>query len=202
MKKILIREFSSKHNGTIQLFQKDNQYSVVVNNYEESGDSIEQIWEEVCKEFYQGEIPDTILVLGFATGSIMHAIRSLWPSCTVTGVELDPIMIDIAKKYFPQNLKDVNIVISDAVDYVRKLPDDHSIDLVITDCYIGGIEPKQMKTLRYLHKLKRISKRVLINQLFLPDTPSEMAKIAYLRELDATYTVRILKLPYNIIVEY
>lgn len=202
MKKNLIREFSSKYNGTIQLFQKDNQYSVVTDGFEESGDSIEQIWDKVLREFYQGKKPHTILILGFATGSIMHAIHSLWPTCIVTGVELDPIMIDIGKKYFPQNLKGVNIVIGNAVDYVRKLPDDHSIDLVVMDCYIGGVEPKQMKAIKFLHKLKRISRRVIINQLFLPDTLSEMAKIAYLRELDTAYTVRILKLPYNIIVEY
>ena len=202
MTKNLIKEFPSKYNGTIQLFQEDGALSVEVGGFVESGDPIEEIWKDVCTNFYEGENPDTILILGFGTGSIMKAIRDLWPSSQVTGIEIDPNMITIAKKYFPLNIKGVTLVTGNAVDYVRKLPDTKSIDLIIMDCYIGGTEPDNMKTLKFLRKLKRASKRVLLNQLFLPNQPAEMAKIDYLRELDTQYAVRILKLPYNMIIEY
>ena len=202
MTKNLIKEFPSKYNGTIQLFQEDGALSVEVGGFVESGDPIEEIWKDVCTNFYEGENPDTILILGFGTGSIMKAIRDLWPSSQVTGIEIDPNMITIAKKYFPLNIKGVTLVTGNAVDYVRKLPDTKSIDLIIMDCYIGGTEPDNMKTLKFLRKLKRASKRVLLNQLFLPNQPAEMAKIDYLLELDTQYAVRILKLPYNMIIEY
>lgn len=204
MTKQLVREYQSKYNGTIQVAKTDGQYAVEVDSFIESGQELEIVWDEVFSAFFLPKEKDirNILILGFGAGSVMHSIRKSWPNALVTGVEIDPVMITIAKKYFPENLHTVNIIVQDAVKFVRKLPDVLSFDVVIVDCYIGGQESSTIKKIAFLKKLKRIARRVLFNQLFLSQSKTEIAKLAFLRELDTLYTVRTLKLPYNIIIEY
>jgi hypothetical protein len=59
-----------------------------------------------------------------------------------------------------------------------------------------------MKTLSFLQDLKKISHRVLLNQLFLSEKKTELRKIEFLSALDKLYPVKALKLPYNIIISY
>lgn len=202
MKKRLVKSFPSKINGYIELYEKNGEYLVEVDSFTESGHNVQALWEEVFDSLVQDDAIKRILVLGFGAGSVMHAIRARWPNSTVTGVEIDPVMLKIAHKYFPANCADVTIHTADATSFIRKQPDVIAYDLIIVDCYIGGNEPSSVKTIKFLRKLKRIGTHILINQLFIPKSKLDFAKLAYLKELDTLFKVRTMKLPFNIIIEY
>ncbi|RED27138.1 spermine/spermidine synthase [Flavobacterium cutihirudinis] len=76
-----------------------------------------------------------ILVLGVAGGSVIKTlVDEIEYKGKITGVEIDPDMIEIANQYF--NLKDIKqleIVIDDAFEFVLKTKDKY--DLIIVDIF-------------------------------------------------------------------
>lgn len=196
------KTFSSTVNGTITLTQKHGACALLVDGFTQSGKDIEAIWYEAFEKLLPDAQIRNILILGFGAGSIMTPLKKRWPNALVSGIELDPVIIEIAQEYFPKNLSRVSITATDAVSFVKGLPEQVVFDLVIVDCYIGGKQPEKSKTFDFLLSLKRISEYVIFNQVFLPGKRSEMEKISFLPLLDKTYPVKALKLPYNIIIGF
>lgn len=194
--------FHSDFNGEIELKTGKGGYSLTVDGFIQSGAYMEGLWNGAFEELVPKMEINNILLLGFGAGSIVAPIKSRWPKCFIRAVEIDPVMIEIARKYFPENTNGVDIVNSDAIEFLRSLPKKLSFDLIVVDCYIGGAEPEDIKTIDFLLNLKKVSKWVLLNQIFLPLKQSEMKRIEFLKDLDTYYPVKILKLPYNIIIEF
>lgn len=203
MKTNLITRFSSKHNGKIELIQKNGAYSIVVDQTVQSGELLEALWEESFEKLLPKEITiNNILILGFGAGSVMTPLRERWPKARVEAVEIDQTMIKIAKRYFPENLKGVNLSKHDGIKYIQSLEKKTTYDLVLVDCYIGNKQPGETIALNFMLDLKKIAQHVLLNQLFLPQQKGEMKKVEFLLELDKIYPVNALKLPYNIIISF
>lgn len=202
MKKNAPKIFSSPINGQITLTKQHGSYALIVDGFTQSGKDIEAIWHEAFEKLLPNTHIRNILILGFGAGSIMHPIKKRWKNALVSAIELDPVMIEIAEKYFPQNFNRVSLTTTDAVTFVKGLPKRIIFDLVIVDCYIGGIQPKSSRTFALLMNLKEIATHVLFNQVFLPNKKSEMEKIAFLPLLDKSHPVKALKLPYNIIIGF
>ena len=88
---------------------------------------VEKLWKKALEEItYNAN--GRALIFGLGCGSVVKVL----PSMKVTGVEIDPVMVDIGKRYF--NLDRVKIVIGDAT----KLKFKERFDLIIVDLYIGG----------------------------------------------------------------
>jgi len=197
-----IKSFSSHYNGKIDLQKDKNGYTLLVNSYMQSGRNIEFIWDETFDQLIPKLNLQKILLFGFAGGSIITPLRKKWPDANITAIEIDPVMIKLAREYFPQNTKGVKLINGDAIKFITKLKAEKAYDLVIVDCYIGSTQPQQSTLIPFLVKLKILAGTVLLNQLFLPNQKNEIKKIAFLKTLDTLYSVKILKLPYNIIIEF
>lgn len=76
-----------------------------------------------------------ILVLGVAAGSVIKTItEEIKFKGKITGVEIDPVAIDIANKYFELNkINNLEIVIDDAFEFVLKTKEKY--DLIIIDIF-------------------------------------------------------------------
>ena len=76
---------------------------------------------------------DDILVLGVAGGSVMKTlVNEIHFEGKITGVEIDPQVIDIANEYFDlKEIKNLNIVIDDAFEFVLKTKEKY--DLIVID---------------------------------------------------------------------
>ncbi len=76
-----------------------------------------------------------ILVLGVAGGSVIKTLTNeINYKNKITGVEIDPDVIEIANKYFHLNqIKNLNIIIDDAFEYVLKTKNKY--DLIIIDIF-------------------------------------------------------------------
>lgn len=198
-----MKTFSSEHNSEIQLSKKDGEYQLYVNGFVESGKEVEEIWDKAFNKFLTSEKIKNVLVLGFAAGSVVKLLRERFPNCKITGVEIDPVMIEIAKEYFPENLHNTDIKIQDAVDYVNSAPKTLTFDFIIVDCYLNGSDQlKDSKDINFLLDLKKIGKKILINQLLFPKNVDPLKKTEYLKNLNKIHSVHVLRLPYNVMVEY
>ena len=78
---------------------------------------------------------DHILVLGVAGGSVIKTlVDEINYKGKITGVEIDPDMIQIANQYFNLNeIKQLEIIIDDAFEFVLKTKDCY--DLIIIDIF-------------------------------------------------------------------
>ncbi|MEK7566036.1 MAG: methyltransferase domain-containing protein, partial [Patescibacteria group bacterium] len=128
----------SKFNGEIKLKKFFGRYSVWVGGYEQSGPLVEKLWHKALKEV----LLRNVLILGLGCGSILKPLLKKYPHSQITGVEIDPVMIALGKKYFNlDKIANLKIIIADATK--TKLKDD--FDLIIYDLYSGGELPKIIK---------------------------------------------------------
>ena len=134
----------------------------------QSGGLINDIWKPVVTSIKQQVT--SVLILGLATGTLANIIAKKYKGVKVTGVEIDPVMIEIGKKYFEldkiPNLKIVNI---DANKYKFE-----KVDLILVDLYLGDTPPKFIYTEKFLKKLRKFGTTVVINHLFYD--PQKKAK--------------------------
>lgn len=79
--------------------------------------------------------PKRILLLGLGGGSLAHYLQRHYPDCHLTIVEINPIIIDVAKKYFylPPTSDKFTIINADAQDYFRKTQE--QFDAILLDIY-------------------------------------------------------------------
>lgn len=198
--------FHSPFNGAIELVPENDSYTLLVGGYIQSGTIMEKVWKEAFKSLVPRLKAKNVLILGLGAGSITPVIRKANQNSSIVGVEIDEVMIKIAQDYFPENLQNIDVKVDDAIRFVNQLVKKKQkgpiFDLIVVDCYIGDKQPEDTKTLKFLVSLKTIGKTVLVNQLFLPNKPSELKKISFLKQLDKYYPAKILKLPYNIIIVY
>ncbi|MCX6782934.1 MAG: hypothetical protein NTZ20_02995 [Candidatus Levybacteria bacterium] len=91
------------------------------------------------------------LVLGVCGGDVIRAILKYYPDSIIRGVEIDPVMITIAKEHFELDIKSHPIDIEDAISWVNK----HKklikkYDLIIVDLFIGPLNPQEARNKNYL----------------------------------------------------
>lgn len=110
----------------------------------ESGSFLEKIWKQPLQHIYNKYDIKDCLILGFGGGSAARIILSLWPDVRITGVELDPLMIKLGKKYLHLSTEGIKIIIDDAYGFVDKnFTNTPRYSLVLVDLFIdGNISPK------------------------------------------------------------
>ncbi|HEX9978937.1 MAG TPA: fused MFS/spermidine synthase [Flavobacterium sp.] len=76
-----------------------------------------------------------ILILGVAAGSVIHTLmKELKFTGKITGVEIDPEIIEIANQYFHlDKMRNVEIILDDAFEFVLKT--NKKYDLIIVDIF-------------------------------------------------------------------
>lgn len=127
-----IEEVDSQINGQIKVVKSWGKYSVWVGGFEQSGNFyVEKIWREKLSEIKRDI--KSVLVLGFGCGTVAQIINKKWPKAKITGVEIDPIMVELAKKYFHPKAK---IIIGDGRKFVRQKSE--RFDLILVDSYLGN----------------------------------------------------------------
>jgi len=83
--------------------------------------------------FRPGELR-RILVLGVGGGAVIQNLRRFVQPRQITGVELNPVHLSVAKRFFGVHGDDVQLIEADAIDWVRQY-DGPAFDLVIDDLF-------------------------------------------------------------------
>lgn len=124
----------SKFNGVIKVTKYRGNYSVWVGGFEQSGPIyVEKLWRSALNNITIQQ-SNNILILGLGCGTLAPLIFKKWPEAKIVGVEIDPTMINLGKKYFNlSGYKNLKIIQGDAKK--QKLT---GYDLIICDAYLGG----------------------------------------------------------------
>ncbi len=81
-----------------------------------------------------------ILFLGVAGGTALKQLATVYPTAEITGVELDPAVIDVARRYFGlADEPNVKLVAEDARWYLGA--DKQIYDIIALDLYVTGHVP-------------------------------------------------------------
>lgn len=134
----------------------------------QSGGIVNSIWQSTLRKLKTENIKKC-LILGLGGGTAAQLILKIWPRVEVTGVDIDPIIVELGKKYL--NLKNVKIVVCDALKY----PINQKYDLILVDLFNGDEFPKKFETLKFFKSLKN-SKIVVFNRLYYKNKKKEANK--------------------------
>lgn len=84
--------------------------------------------------FYPVESIKHVLVLGVGGGAVIHQLQRYVQPDKIIGVELNPVHIMVAKRYFGISSKDAHLVEADAVEWLKNYSGP-AFDLIIDDLF-------------------------------------------------------------------
>lgn len=182
----VLEEANSKFNGKVTVVT-DLAWGthIKAGGITQSGGVVTSIWKTTFKEIpklQNSKTPNT-LVLGVAGGDVLKLIRKNWPKAKITGVDIDPVIVEMGKKHMKLDEINAQIIIKDAIDFVKipkfqnsKTP---KFDLIIVDVYLGRDFPSKFATLKFTKKIKSLLARggiAIFNRLYYDEKKGEADK--------------------------
>ena len=154
-----VASFQSPFNRDIKIIEKNTRTSLVVNGVEQSGEYVDTLFRRAFTRLSAGHpgSVNRIAVIGIGGGIAIRKLRDLYPKAHITGVDIDPVVVDAAKKYFHLgSVSNCSLLIWDAEKYVRKpVTSSSRFDLVIVDIYIGNDVPGFVTQKPFLSGIKK-----------------------------------------------
>lgn len=151
----VLEERKSKFNGKISAIQSFawGKY-IQVDGLTQSGGVVTGVWKSTLK-YLKKKRSDVgrVLILGLGGGSVAVLIDQLFNYLNITGVDIDPIMIELGRKYLGLDRIDVKTEISDAENFLKS--DDTLYDLIIVDTYQGDKFPEKFTSDKFLKEVKK-----------------------------------------------
>ena len=158
----ILEERESKYNGHLRVVKSIGLGTYIqAEGLTQSGGIVETIWKSTLKRIHKSLATNhKTLILGLGGGTVAKLIRKIWPDAKITGVDIDPVMVELGKKYLGLERANVEIKIADALSFLtihQSLFTNHftnHFDLVIIDLYNGDQFPEKFGELGFLNKLK------------------------------------------------
>ena len=96
-----------------------------------------------------------VLILGFGAGSVAHILqKELRLNCKITGVEMDPVVLELANQYFDlKSYQNTQVVCDDAFHFVSH--DTNMYDLIVIDLFIERRVPKAFLSSNFIKQVKQ-----------------------------------------------
>lgn len=154
----------------------------------QSGGVAETVWRTSLRTIVNSRLSiDDCLILGLGGGSIAKLVRKNWPKCHITGVEIDPIMVDLGKKYLNLDKYKVDIKIIDAQKFCHQ-PSAISYQLICIDMYIGNDVPKKFEQLEFIKEVEGMLANdgmTIFNRLYYG--PKRASAIKFQQKLESVF---------------
>jgi len=160
-----IAEYDSKYSGHIYI-KKDWPFGNVyisTGPVTQSGWVVKEVWSPALKKV--GLQNKTWLILGVAGATIPNEISRQFHPKEMVGVEIDPVMIQIAKMHFgTDSLPYFRLIKADAKTFVKKSKDTY--DYVLVDMYYRDLLPSFVYEDSFVKQIKRLGKTAIFNHLY------------------------------------
>ncbi|MAG59825.1 hypothetical protein CMO96_03500 [Candidatus Woesebacteria bacterium] len=150
----ILEEVNSPINGKIQVVRTLEGTRILAGGLSQSGWLVKKVWDTALKKVKKsGNDISQVLILGLGGGSAAELVQKYWPNSKIVGVDVDPLMINLGKKYLSlHEVKNLKIVEADAEKWVKK--QQGSFDLILIDIYTGYHTPDKFKTTKFLKTIK------------------------------------------------
>jgi len=116
----------------------------------QSGGVVSDVWRTTLWKIKKFKIKNC-LILGLGGGSAALLVKRFWSDAKITGVDIDPVMVELGKKYL--GLKKVRVVIKDAEDFIKKTK--RKFDLILVDTYVGYEYPEKFEKDEFAYSVKK-----------------------------------------------
>jgi spermidine synthase len=171
----ILEERDSKYNGHLKVSRSLGFGTYIqAEGLTQSGGIVEAIWKQTLKRINNLQFTiNNCLILGLGGGTVAKLIRKNWPGAKIIGIDIDPLMVELGKKYLGLGQVDVEIKIQDAYDFYGMF------DLIIIDLYNGENFPEKFGNIYFLSKVKNSLKRdgvVIFNRTYYGDKRPETVK--------------------------
>ncbi|HCE48639.1 MAG: hypothetical protein UY17_C0026G0007 [Candidatus Beckwithbacteria bacterium GW2011_GWC2_47_9] len=195
-----IKEGRSPINGLYKVVMWFNRPRLIIGNMVQSGGAVRKIWHKGIHHLKAKHIRvKRALIIGLGCGDCAFEIKRHWRKAKMTGVEIDPHVVEMARCYFDlATIKNLNISVADGIDYVAKMSRGKKptkFDLIIVDAYLGNDMPKSFKTKTWFKQLAKLLTHngvVIYNHLFydqyrlaaekfIKDLETEFGKVTLVR---------------------
>lgn len=197
---IPIEVCSSEFNSVLEVTLNRGRYVLDAQNSNYSFGALYTIFKNTFIDLGITEKPiKNCLLLGLGGGSVVNLLQKKHNlSIPITAVEIDPVVIDLGKKYFNlNNYKDLSIINEDAFDFAMYC--NKRFDMIIVDLYINDVVPDKFHSsefISYLEKMSHSSTVVLFNKM-LNSTSAKSGYSRVVKEMIAKFgSVRLLT--YNV----
>lgn len=198
----LIEKQHSKYNKEIKIYRFLGKPFVSVGNLTQSGGLVTKIWQAVvtytAKYQFNTHHPHHILIFGLGAGSCIKPITIRWPKSHITALEIDPVMIDVGKKYFAlDSFPTLKIINQDAFIWLKK--NERQFDLILVDMYQGATIPPKANSIQFQNTIKNsLTKSGIVVYNRLSTKESQAANRTFLTLLEQQYShVTQIKTPVN-----
>ena len=136
---------------------------------------------------------NNVLLLGVAGGSVIKTlVEEIKFKGKITGVEIDPAMIEVANTYFKLNeIPNLNIVIDDAFEFVLKTKETY--DLIIIDVFQDTTMPNFLFEDFFINRVNFLLRKdgfILINTMVINDGNRER-NLNYKNKFNGNYSLRM-----------
>jgi predicted membrane-bound spermidine synthase len=153
----LVASFNSPVNGRINVYRQFNSYRIVIGGLTESGGLMGNLWESALKSakkhYFRDHPPKNCLILGYGGGSATQVVRRSWPTTEILGIELDPLMVELGKKYVYQPKSRVSVEIADVFEWMNN--NNTLYDLILIDLFLGKLIPNQVFSAGFIKQIKQ-----------------------------------------------
>jgi spermidine synthase len=176
----VLETFHSKYNGDISVVSDRGRIRLVIGGLTQSGQLVDKIWTKGITYLRKDKQfrPESCLILGLGGGTAAKLISDTWPGIKIFGVEIDPAIIRLGKKYLGLGeIKNQKIIIADAVTFVRKSR--KKFNLIIVDTYRGDQIPSEMLTEKFIKVLvEHLTQKgvIIFNLLFYTPQTRQIAQ--------------------------
>jgi spermidine synthase len=98
--------------------------------------------------------PSDVLFVGLGAGVMPRYFHKYYPDASIDAVEIDPVMFEVAKKYFHFQEKDnMKIHIMDGRIFLKRTRNKY--DMIFLDAYRGEHIPFHLTTVEFLREIKK-----------------------------------------------
>lgn len=166
----------SKFSGRVKVVKSRGKYSVWVGGFEQSGPRVEKVWRKALSNLTieqpacrRGRLSN-VLILGLGCGTAASLLAKKCPGVNIVGVEIDPVMIGLGKRYFDLGeIPNLTILQRDAYSCINTLiREKRRFDLILVDLYFGGRD--QVLSRKFGEKILRLcasGRQAIWNRLVL-----------------------------------
>ena len=173
----LLEEVESEFNGQIRVYQSLGSRRIIAGGLIQPGGVLANIWYKGLNKITC--YPASVLILGLGGGTAASLAARSWPKAEIIGIEIDPKMIQLGKKYFElDKLPQLKIIQGDAIEFIKnkKQQNKDKYDLILVDLYLGEKIVKESENKDFLIAIKkRLSNQgvVVFNRLFYDEHKEE-----------------------------
>lgn len=154
----IVEKRPSKVSGELEVWYQNGKYVLHSPDANYSFDTLHRVFQKTFKKLQvKKRNPKTVLILGFGAGSVASILcDELSLSPEITGVELDPEVIALARKYFNiDRFEKLTIHVADAVAFAAAC--NLKFDLVVSDVFVDKVVPEQILSIDYVKQLMRVT---------------------------------------------